>query len=135
MVGTTLTLEKSRSGSRKGCPNHSPEFRRRMVDAACEPGVSVSSLARENGLNANLLFRWRREHRVKQQGKVGGLIPVSVVKDVASVVAPEALIEPDKAKATSPGGTIEVRIGRAMVKVDGAVDVETLRAVLASLRS
>ncbi|WP_254074197.1 MULTISPECIES: IS66 family insertion sequence element accessory protein TnpB [Burkholderiaceae] len=60
---------------------------------------------------------------------------MSVVTDVASVVAPEALIEPDKAKATSPGGTIEVRIGRAMVKVDGAVDVETLRAVLASLRS
>ncbi|WP_144029437.1 transposase, partial [Caballeronia sordidicola] len=83
MVGTTLTLEKSHSGSRKGCPNHSPEFRRRMVDAACEPGVSVSSLARENGLNANLLFRWRREHRVKQQGKVSGLIPVSVVTDVA----------------------------------------------------
>ncbi|OXC76136.1 hypothetical protein BSU04_23405 [Caballeronia sordidicola] len=51
------------------------------------------------------------------------------------MVAPEALIVPDVAKATSPGGTIEVRIGRAMVKVDGAVDVETLRAVLASLRS
>lgn len=106
-----------------------------MVEAACEPGVSVSSLARENGLNANLLFRWRREHRVKQQDQASVLIPVSVATDVASVVAPEALIVPDVAKAKSPGGTIEVRIGRAMVKVDGAVDVETLRAVLASLRS
>jgi len=52
-----------------------------------------------------------------------------------SVVALEALIVPGVAKATSPGGTIEVRIGRAMVKVDGAVNVEMLRPMLASLRS
>jgi len=105
-----------------------------MVEAACEPGVSVSSLARENGLNANLLFRWRREHRVRQQDGMTRLIPVNVVAEAASVPPPEAVSVSDVAKATSPGGTIEVRIGRAMVKVDGAVDVETLRGVLASLR-
>jgi transposase-like protein len=29
-------------GSRKGRPNHSPEFRRRLAMAACDPGVSES---------------------------------------------------------------------------------------------
>nr|WP_302056436.1 transposase [Burkholderia gladioli] len=49
--------EKISVGSRKGRPNHSPEFPHRMVEAAREPGVSVSNLACEHGLNANMLFR------------------------------------------------------------------------------
>jgi hypothetical protein len=35
----------------------------------------------------------------------------------------------------SPGGTIEIRIGPAVVKVDGLVDADMLRIVLDSLRS
>ncbi|MEX3606446.1 MAG: hypothetical protein VB142_09675 [Burkholderia sp.] len=45
MVSTTL-LETEKPGSRKERPNHSPEFRRRIAIAACEPGVSVAKLAR-----------------------------------------------------------------------------------------
>lgn len=127
--------EKISAGSRKGRPNHSPEFRRRMVEAACEPGVSVSNLAREHGLNANMLFRWRREYRAAQ-AKATELIPVTIVADMPSVVAPEVSIAALKvAEPAAPGGTIEVRIGRAVVKVDGVVDLETLRAVLGSLKS
>nr|WP_249172042.1 transposase [Burkholderia vietnamiensis] len=44
--------------SRKGCPNHPIDFKRRSAELACEPGVSVSKLALEHGLNANQLFRW-----------------------------------------------------------------------------
>jgi transposase len=105
-----------------------------MAEAACEPGVSVSNLAREHGLNANMLFRWRREYRA-EQAKVTELIPVTVVTEVPSVVVPEVLITSEVAKPPTPGGTIEVRIGRAVVKVDGVVDAEMLRAVLGSLKS
>jgi transposase len=38
-------------------------------------------------------------------------------------------------KPTRTIGTIEVRIGRAVIKVDGVVDAETLRTVLKSVRS
>ncbi|WP_407667947.1 transposase [Paraburkholderia acidipaludis] len=31
-----------------------------MAAAACKPGVSVARLAHENGINANMLFTWRR---------------------------------------------------------------------------
>jgi transposase len=37
-------------GRRKGCPNYSPEF-------------NISKLALENGINANLLFKWRQQWR------------------------------------------------------------------------
>lgn len=39
----------------------SPEFKASLV-AQCRPGVSVSAVALENGINANQLRRWIREH-------------------------------------------------------------------------
>ncbi|MDT7254089.1 transposase [Citrobacter freundii] len=48
-------------GRRKGCPNYSPEFKKQLVAASCEPGISISKLALENGINANLLFKWRQQ--------------------------------------------------------------------------
>ncbi|MFP8176365.1 transposase, partial [Escherichia coli] len=44
-------------GRRKGCPNYPPEFKQQLVAASCEPGISISKLALENGINANLLFK------------------------------------------------------------------------------
>ncbi|MGP3144257.1 transposase [Serratia bockelmannii] len=37
-----------------------------LVAASCEPSVSISKLALENGINANLLFKWHQHWR---QGK------------------------------------------------------------------
>ncbi|EDW1641318.1 transposase, partial [Salmonella enterica subsp. enterica] len=50
-------------GRRKGCPNYSPEFKQQLVAASCKPGISISKLALENGINANLLFKWRQQWR------------------------------------------------------------------------
>ncbi|MEX3606672.1 MAG: hypothetical protein VB142_11760 [Burkholderia sp.] len=46
-----------------------------------------------------------------------------------------APIKPEIAKPAVPVGTIEVRIGQAVVKVDGVADPDMLRTVLQSLRS
>ncbi|MEX3606035.1 MAG: transposase [Burkholderia sp.] len=55
VMDTTL-LDTEKPGSHIERPNYSPEFRRRIAIAACEPGVSVAKLAREHGLNVNLTF-------------------------------------------------------------------------------
>lgn len=55
--------------SRKGCPNHAVEFKRRLATAACEPGISVAKLALEHRINANLLFKWRRQYRAGKFGE------------------------------------------------------------------
>ncbi|WP_216085537.1 transposase [Shigella boydii] len=52
--------EKCESRQAKGCPNYPPEFKQQLVAASCEPGISISKLALENGINANLLFKWRQ---------------------------------------------------------------------------
>ena len=63
LMGTTLSQsEEKKPGTRTGRPNYARELRERLAAAACEPGVSVAKLARENGINANMLFTWRRQY-------------------------------------------------------------------------
>lgn len=136
MAGIILAPEeKTIVGTRKGRPNHSAEFRRKLAVAACEPGVSVSKLAREHGINANMLFKWRRRYQAERQAETTRLIPVTVVGDVPTDIGPAASAEAAVMKPGAPAGTIEVRIGRAVVRVDGVVDAAALRTVLESLRS
>ncbi|WP_232624509.1 IS66-like element accessory protein TnpA [Paraburkholderia ginsengisoli] len=103
-----------------------------MAAAACEPGVSVAKLARENGINANMLFTWRRRYLADQQARSAGLIPVVLPGDSPTEVMASAPAEAQvqSAKPVPPVGAIEIRIGRVVVKVDGLVDADTLRIVL-----
>lgn len=39
-----------------------PVSRARLIAACCEPGASVSKLALEHGVNANLLWKWIRKY-------------------------------------------------------------------------
>ncbi|WP_205611428.1 transposase [Burkholderia sp. Nafp2/4-1b] len=138
LMGTTLTQSaEKKPGSRTGRPNYPRELRDRLAAAACEPGVSVAKLARENGINANMLFTWRRRYLADQQARSAGLIPVVLLSDTPTEVIASSSVEPQAqgAKSVSPVGTIEIRIGRAVVKVDGLVDADMLRIVLGSLRS
>ncbi|WP_244144833.1 IS66-like element accessory protein TnpA [Paraburkholderia tuberum] len=135
LMDITVTESEAKSGSRKGRPNYDREFRRRLAAAACEPGASVAKLARDNGINANMLFTWRRRYREQLQAETTSLIPVAVVHETP----PQRVTMPSDAGAvgnrTTRAGTIEIRFGDLVVKVDGIVDADTLRVILGSVRS
>ncbi|MEX3606340.1 MAG: transposase [Burkholderia sp.] len=102
-------LDTEKPGSRKGHPNHSPEFRRHIAIAACEPGVSVTKLAREHGPNANLAFTWRHRYRAEQRASESTLLPVTVVSDMKPEVIAASLIKNRRSRNRAiPVGTIEV---------------------------
>ncbi|MBB5456545.1 transposase [Paraburkholderia sp. Cpub6] len=82
-----------------------------------------------------MLFKWPRRYRAEQAAGTTGLVPVMVVSDAPVANTPTSSVEQEMVKPTRTIGTIEVRIGRAVVKVDGVVDAETLRTVLKSVRS
>ncbi|MBB6773338.1 transposase, partial [Escherichia coli] len=82
--------EKCDSGRRKGCPNYPPEFKQQLVAASCEPGISISKLALENGINANLLFKWRQQWR---EGKL--LLPSSESPQLLPVTLDAAAEQPE----------------------------------------
>lgn len=45
---------------------HSADFKRKVVLACLQPGVSITSIALHNGLSVNLLRRWFKQHRDAQ---------------------------------------------------------------------
>src|SRR5438128_2197464 len=53
-------------------------LKRRMVAETLEPGASVSLVARRHDVNANQLFKWRREFEAAGASGGTGLVPVRV---------------------------------------------------------
>ena len=46
----------------------SEDEKRRIVAQTCAPGVSVSQVGRRYDVNANLIFKWRRDPRYRPAG-------------------------------------------------------------------
>lgn len=128
-----MSNEAKRS-TRKGRPNHPVEFKRRLAQQACEPGVSVSRLAQEHGVNANLLFKWRRHYRAGLFDEVAAptaLLPVTIAQEPAKRAQQESL---SPASGHAPDAGIEVAFNDCTVRIGSAADIKMLRAVLALLR-
>jgi transposase len=118
--------------TRKGRPNHPLDFKRTLAQRACEPGVSVSKLAQEHGINANQLFKWRRHYRAGLLGAAdAALLPVAVV-DAPVQTASSASSPMPVAPAAQHG--IEIAFADCTVRVGEQADMATLRAVVALLR-
>jgi transposase len=132
LVGITMDTAV-KQGTRKGRPNYSMEFKRRLAVAACAPNVSVSKLALEHEVNANMVFKWRRQYRAGLLGTDAGaaFLPVAVQMAQGGGLAQVTC------QASAPevgGGHIEILIGSAVVRVMGKVDAQLLRTVVQSLR-
>jgi len=121
---------KVESGGRKGRPNYPAEFKQRLALAACEPGVSVSKLAQAHGVNANMVFKWRRELRASQVAtaapKSANLVPIVVQPEPIPTPAPNAAVR------VCP---IEIIVGGTIIRVSADADAALLRMVLQSLRA
>jgi transposase len=66
---------------------HERSFKAELVEQCLVPGASVAAVALAGGVNANLLFKWRRDHlrskRAERRGVViDVLVPVQVAPDM-----------------------------------------------------
>jgi len=117
---------------------HSAEFKRELVARSLEPGVSVAAIAMDSGINANLLFGWRRRHleSLAQAEPAPGRSAAAVLLPVSIEAGPrETHCAPPAPPTRVSGGTIEIEIGSARVRLRGPVDDASLRSVLTALRS
>ena len=96
--------------------------KRRIVAESYRPEVSVAVVARRNAVNANLVFKWRRQYRAR-----GGFVTV--------VVAPDRLLSAAvDAGAGAATGRMEIALADgSRVIVDREVDGKALGRVLAAL--
>ena len=103
----------------------SAEEKRRIVAETCEPGASVSMVARRHDLNANILFTWRR-----QAGITGAATTERAVKFVPATIAAEAT--PKRAPMLPVGsGRMEITLaGGERVIVGPDVDAAALARVI-----
>jgi transposase len=117
---------------------HDDTFKRELVERSLQPGASVAAIAQEGGVNANLLFNWRRLHIRRAGGVAAGspppstrLLPV-VVEGLEERSAPSTgTVSAPSARA--PTGVIEIDIGGARVRLRGVVEDATVRCVLQTL--
>lgn len=55
--------EISRYSTRRTHRIYTPEFKAELVAACQQPGAFVAALAGQQGMNANVLHRWLKEHQ------------------------------------------------------------------------
>ena len=65
--------------------SYTKAFRRRVVAETFEPGASVAAVARAHGINANMLFGWRKDAR---------WMPRSATTPVGATFLPVEVAEP-----------------------------------------
>lgn len=95
----------------------------RLVAETCEPGMSVSLVARRRGVDPSLLFRWRRR-------LLAPAAPLFAPVEVAGTVPASPLGPP----ASPGGGVIEIELaGGRRLRVGRDVDAEALRRVVSVL--
>jgi transposase len=127
-------MDTAMAGNRKGRPNYTIEFKRTVALEASTPGVSVSKVALKHDLNTNMVFKWRRELRAGLLDVAGAgdlaLFPVEVVASREQMPSES----PRKEKITPAARLVEIIIGDAIVRFDGAVDAALLRTIFTSLR-
>lgn len=91
---------------------HSPELKRRVLEACAQPGASVARVAMEHGLNTNLVHKWRRRSALAQW-------PVKDVQPVAEFVALPAL--PAAQAVPERDIRISIRRGSTMLEIERPV--------------
>ncbi len=116
---------------------HSIAEKRRVVEESFHPGTSVARVAREHGINANQVFKWRGLY---QRGKLGSKARVEQPPELLAVTVADARaveaavpIPPVAASQPTPAGTIQVHLARGRLRIEGVVDPGALRVVLECL--
>ena len=133
-----------KSEGEPGRRHHDRALKTKLVELSMQPGASASAIAREHGINANLLFTWRREFR--RAGAEAGamdaavLLPVRLAQPDGETRAPQTvqvLAAASPVQATHRplrSGVIELEVAGAQLRLRGAVDEASLCSVLRALR-
>lgn len=107
-------------------PNFTPEFRQSIIEMMLKPGACVAQIARQHGLNDNMLFKWRRRY-LEAQTRAAVSVPAltgPVRKTDAASLLPVDIIDvpaPDSQQLARIAATceVEVEVGKRRVRIRG----------------
>lgn len=142
MVHTMKRFQDDRPLARKASKRrqYDAAFKRHLVELSLVAGASVSKIALDHRLNANILFRWRRYHLrelARSRSKpAAGLLPVTVIEPQGTPVqacVPAQSSPARRGSARHTGGVIEIDLPLGGVRLTGVVDLAVLRVVIDAL--
>jgi transposase len=103
-------------------------LKRQIVGETRMPGASVSVVARRHDVNANQVFKWRRQYEVGSPARDMAWVPVTVQPLPAGVAGADGDPRPGR-------GAIEIELkSGARVRISGTVDGAALCQVLEQLK-
>jgi transposase len=121
---------------RAGKRFRSKEERRQIVEETLKPGASVSVVARAHDVNANQVFYWRKLYREgwfdKSGEKQTQLVSVKISGGAEKLLA-TAPRRKEKAHRRSRLGNIQIDLGHARIRIEGAADPDCVRAAVEGL--
>ncbi|EDS4169371.1 transposase, partial [Salmonella enterica] len=116
-------------------------FKIKMVELSHRPEISVAQLAREHGINDNLLFKWR------QYWREGKLRPPSTTESSVTQLIPITLDTEDVVPATSSRSqpvvaaapeslniSCEVTFRNGSLRLNGAISENILNLLIQELK-
>ena len=99
----------------RGRRTYSPEFKAQLVAACRIPGMSVASVARNHGINHNILHRWLRElpelGALRLPGVIDKAVPAFIELPIAEPIATAAVA------ADADSVHVEIQRGDLSVKL------------------
>ena len=113
-----------------------------ILAESCQPGASISEVARRHGMNRNLLGTWRRQARQRAAESGSAFVPVRVADESIAPLASSATpthqsavsrSAPRRVGGRAGSGSIDIEAGGVRVRIDGPADTAALRQVLAYL--
>ena len=135
-VSTSGLVDTKQAGARR---RRWPEaVKRELVAATFAPGASVSTVARRHDVNANQLFKWRRQFRdgapPAAEAEPARLLPVTI----AASPGPAAVVDGAAARSTAVpmAGSIEIALpGGVRIRIKGEVEPAAVRAAVGAVLS
>src|ERR1035438_1022950 len=108
--------------------------KRRIAELTFEPGASVALVARAHGVNAHLVFKWRRELKrgklAEPDAASAALLPVTLS---APCETANETREPGPKERSTASGAIHIEfLGPVMISVECGADPVPLRSILES---
>lgn len=98
---------------------HPAEFKRRIVQACQQGGVSIAAVALANGLNANMVRKWVIDAEVTHQGVE------AVGASLAATPTPGFIPIPSALSVSAASISVEIHRGPTVVKVSWPVSAAT----------
>lgn len=116
--------------------HHDRAFKAKLIEQCLAPGASVSAIALTNGINANMLFKWRREwlRQASAASAQPALLPVCVTPEAAEQPEPRLQMRHPAREGSPSSSVIELEVAGAKLRLRGGVHEDSLRKVLRALR-